>query len=69
MEGSGSEPRITDPDPDPEGPKTYGSYGSGAVTLLSTLVDNFILNVKKSPKSVARQKITNKESHIVPYSI
>jgi hypothetical protein len=27
--GSGSVPTITDPDADPGGPKTYGSYGSG----------------------------------------
>jgi hypothetical protein len=46
MEGSGSEQRTTDPDP--EDPKTYRSFGSGAVTLLSTLVEIFYLTLKKS---------------------
>jgi hypothetical protein len=27
-----------DPDPDPEGPKTYGSVGSGSATLASTII-------------------------------
>jgi hypothetical protein len=49
MEGSGSKQRITDPDP--EGPKTYGSYDSGAGTLLATIVE-FLLNVKKVPRAL-----------------
>ncbi len=29
---------ITDTDPDPGGPKTYGSYESGSGTLLKTYI-------------------------------
>jgi hypothetical protein len=35
IEGSGSVPCTTDPDPG--GPKTYGSNGSGPATLVTTL--------------------------------
>jgi hypothetical protein len=43
MKGSGSLPIFTDPDP--AGPKTYGSYGSGTLVIsiiyLTPQVENF----------------------------
>ncbi len=52
MNSSVGDPWLTDPDADPEGPKTYGFYGSGC----GTLVHWHHFSTIKSPKEVTKQK-------------
>ncbi len=48
-------------DPDPGGPKTYGSYGSGSATLVFSLdifLENFIMIGQASHNSLGTGTIT-----------